>query len=133
MYVSASIQKKCVTQNICFHIRYASSAFFWLSTLLLICLHILSNESRLPYSRKYWRGIKFGGLAVCEQTAKLKSANFYSRVITSFIRYIPKRENRQIKIRQFRFSTIFAQSAKYNSRQYFRLYGMCETYVASLR
>ena len=36
----------------------------------------------VPYSRKYWRGIKFGGLAVCEQTAKLKSANFYSRVIT---------------------------------------------------
>ena len=36
----------------------------------------------IPYSRKYWRGIKFGRLAVCELTAKLKSVNFYSRVRT---------------------------------------------------
>ena len=54
----------------------------------------------VPYSRKYWRGIKFGGSAVCEQTAKLKSANFYYHVIYS----LPRHENRQIKIRQFRFS-----------------------------
>ena len=38
----------------------------------------------VPYSRKYWRGIKFGGLMVCEQTAKLKSANY---IYPSFIRY----------------------------------------------
>ena len=31
----------------------------------------------IPYSRKIWRGIKFGGLAVCLRTAKLKSANFF--------------------------------------------------------
>ena len=31
---------------------------------------------------------------------------------------------RQIKIRQFRLSTIFAQTAKYHSRQYFRLCGI---------
>ena len=30
----------------------------------------------IPYSRKFWRGIKFGGLAVCVNTAKLKSAKF---------------------------------------------------------
>ena len=30
----------------------------------------------------------------------------------------------KLKIRQFRFSTIFAQSTKYNSRQYFQLYGI---------
>ena len=35
----------------------------------------------VQFSRKYWRGIKFGGLAVCEQTAELKSGNFYSCVI----------------------------------------------------
>ncbi|MCG8621854.1 MAG: hypothetical protein MJE68_07650 [Proteobacteria bacterium] len=29
---------------------------------------------KLPYSRKIWRGIKFGGLAVYITTAKLKSA-----------------------------------------------------------
>ena len=42
----------------------------------------------------------------------------------SVIYSLPKCENRQIKIRQFRFLTLFAQSAKYNSRQYFRLYGI---------
>ena len=31
-----------------------------------------------PYiSLKYWWGIKFGVLAVCKQTAKLKSVNFF--------------------------------------------------------
>ena len=33
--------------------------------------------SLIPYSRKIWRGIKFGGLAVCVKTAKLKSAKFF--------------------------------------------------------
>ena len=58
------------------------------------------------------------------------------------------RADRQIKIRQFLFSrnnvtyrnaktaklksTIFAQSAKYNSRQYFRLYGMCCVILSSV-
>ena len=33
----------------------------------------------IPYSRKIWQGIKFGGLAihVCIKTTKLKSANFF--------------------------------------------------------
>ena len=35
----------------------------------------------IPYSWKYWRGIKFGGLAVYITTAKLKSAKIsYSRI-----------------------------------------------------
>ena len=41
--------------------------------LIDIQLHVVCCE--LPYSRKYWRGIKFGGLAVWFATAKLKSAN----------------------------------------------------------
>ena len=32
----------------------------------------------IPYSWKIWRGIKFGGLAVCLSTAKLKSAKLFS-------------------------------------------------------
>ena len=35
------------------------------------------RELNIPYSRKIWRGIKFGGLAVCVKTAKLKSAKFF--------------------------------------------------------
>ena len=35
----------------------------------------------IPYSRKIWRGIKFGGLAVYITTAKLKSAKIsYSHI-----------------------------------------------------
>ena len=30
------------------------------------------------YSQKIWRGIKFGGLAVLGETAKLKSAKIYN-------------------------------------------------------
>ena len=37
---------------------------------------VASVDNVILYSWKYWRGIKFGGLAVCEQTTKLKSANF---------------------------------------------------------
>ena len=33
--------------------------------------------SIIPYSRKIWRGIKFGGLAVCVKTAKLKSTKIF--------------------------------------------------------
>ena len=33
------------------------------------------KERGIPYSRKIWRGFKFGGLAVGVETAKLKSAN----------------------------------------------------------
>ena len=68
---------------------YISYAYIVLQLILYIYIYIL------PYRRKYWRGIKFGRLA-----AKLKSANFYSRVIY----LLPKHENRQIKICQFRFS-----------------------------
>ena len=31
----------------------------------------------IPYSRKFWWGIKFGGLAMAPSTAKLKSAIFF--------------------------------------------------------
>ena len=40
------------------------------------CFHkFLTAISDLSHSRKIWRGIKFGGLAVCLATAKLKSAS----------------------------------------------------------
>ena len=39
--------------------------------ILIFVVHIL-------YSQKIWRGIKFGGLAVLGETAKLKSAKIYT-------------------------------------------------------
>ena len=58
-------------------------------------------EDHIPYSQKIWPGIKFGSLAVClatAKTAKFKSANIFAMVI-------------------------WGPTAKFNSRQYFRLYG----------
>ena len=37
---------------------------------------MVSHNLNIPYSRKIWRGIKFGGLVVYVKTAKLKSAKF---------------------------------------------------------
>ena len=36
----------------------------------------MAREMQIPYSRKYWRSIKFGGLAVGEATVKFKSVKF---------------------------------------------------------
>ena len=75
----------------------------------------------LPYSQKIWRGIKFGGLAVCLVTAKFKIRQYF---ILAYIRMaIPYR------IAKFKSANIFAiaiwgPTAKFNSRQYFQLYGM---------
>ena len=54
----------------------------------------ISTPQKLPairyYSRKIWRGIKFGGLAVCVKTAKLKSAKiFYTCMYIWRYRTIP--------------------------------------------
>ena len=40
-----------------------------------------ASDTCIPYSRKIWRGTKFGGLAVYITTAKLKSAKIsYSHI-----------------------------------------------------
>ena len=54
-------------------------------------------ENVLPYSRKIWRGIKFGGLAVFTTTAKLKSAKIsYSHIYIWRSRTEPPNLNPQI-------------------------------------
>ena len=73
----------------------------------------------LPYSRKYWRGIIFGGLAVSCQTASIKSAN----IMPTHGEGVAIVRNRQIYICQLQFSSFSEQSAKYYSRHYIRLYG----------
>ena len=73
------------------------------------------------YSRKIWRGIKFGGLAVYMTTAKLKSAK---------ISYLHIYIHMAIPYRTAKFKSantlaiaILDSTAKFNSRQYFQLYG----------
>ena len=43
----------------------------------------ICTYNNIPYSRKIWRGIKFGGLAVYITTAKIKNpSKFPSRIYT---------------------------------------------------
>ena len=94
----------------------------------------------IPYSWKIWRGIKFGGLAVCLATAKLKFANIsylhqeYSIIIEPTFSIIYSclhiiRVAIPYRTAKFKSANIFAMAirsptAKFNSRQYFRVYGI---------
>ena len=79
-----------------------------------------NSRQYLPYSQKIWRGIKFGGLAVYITIAKLKICqNFLLSCIRMAIPYlIAKFKSANILI-----IAIWGSTAKFNSRQYFRLYG----------
>ena len=77
----------------------------------------------IPYSRKIWQGIKFGSLAVhvCVKTAKLKSANFFLRV---HVRMVIPYHTAKFKSTNDVKNVVLGQTAKFNDRQYFRLYGI---------
>ena len=74
----------------------------------------------IPYSWKIWWGIKFGGLAVCLATAKLKLAN--TIFILAYIRMAIPYQMAKFNIFS-RAIQIQGPTAKFNSHQYFRLYG----------
>ena len=54
-------------------------------------------KNGIPYSRKIWWGIKFGGLAVYHNNRQLKSA----KISYSHIYVWQSRTESQIKIRQY--------------------------------
>ena len=74
----------------------------------------------IPYSWKIWRGIKFDGLAVRAYNRQIKIRQYFLHAyIRMAILY---------RAAKFKSANIFAradsrQSAKFNSRQIFRLYG----------
>ena len=73
------------------------------------------------YSQKIWRGIKFGGLAVYITTAKLKSAKIsYSHIYV----WRSRTEPPKFKSANILLIAIWGSTAKFNVRQYFRLYGI---------
>ena len=75
----------------------------------------------IPYSWKIWRGIKLGSLAVYITTAKLKSAKMsYLHIIIRMA--IPYR-TAKFKFANILATAILGSITKFNSRQYFRLYG----------
>ena len=63
---------------------------------------------------------KFGGLAVCVKTAKLKSAKILLRV---HVRMAIPYHTAKFKSTNGVKNVIFGQIAKFNDRQYFQLYG----------
>ena len=90
--------------------------------LLTTTVHYCWIQHIILYSRKIWRRIKFGSLAVYITTAKLKSAKIsYSHIYVWRSRTEPPNLNPPI------FS-ISCSTAKFNARQYFRLYGTVSEY-----
>ena len=87
----------------------------------------------IPYSRKYWWSIKFGGLAVGEVTVKFKSVKFkYDlRDIRIILRVRVRAYYMYGTTAKFKPANIFIsaardQTAKFKDCQYFQLYGMCQ-------
>ena len=79
----------------------------------------------LPYSRKFWRGIKFGGLAVCLCNHQIKICQYF--LLAYICMAIPYWTTK------FKSANIFAMAilgptGKLNSCQYFRLYGIYSWY-----
>ena len=74
----------------------------------------------IPYSRKIWRGIKFGGLAVYYYNRQIKiRQNFLLAYICMAIPY----RTAKFKSANILSIAILGSTAKFNARQYFRLYG----------
>ena len=96
-----------------------------LSDVARTIMIVICFNQAIPYSRKYWRGTNFFELPICPRIGNIKSARFsfwvrfHERVVSyghTKIALIAKVGYRQSR-------GFFNQIAKYNSRQYFRLYG----------
>ena len=78
-------------------------------------------EDRIPYSRKIWRGIKFGGLVVCSSNCQIKIRQNF--LLAYICMAIPYRTANFKSANKFAMA-IWEPTAKFNSHQYFWLYGM---------
>ena len=78
-----------------------------------------SHSNVIPYSWKIWRGIKFGGLAVYLNNRQIKiRQNFLLAYKRTAIPY----QTAKLKSANTFAMAIWDPTAKFNSRQYFRLY-----------
>ena len=78
----------------------------------------------IPYSRKYWRSIKFGGLAVGEATVKFRSVKFKCDLRECVRAYYMYGTTAKFKSANIFISAARDQTAKFKDRQYFWLYGI---------
>ena len=76
----------------------------------------------LPYSRKIWRGIKFGGLAVSLRNRQIK---IRQNLLLAYIPMAIPYQTAKFKSTNTFAMAIWDPTAKFNSRQYFRLYSIC--------
>ena len=79
------------------------------------------HRDSLPYSRKFWRGIKFGGLVVNLCNRQIKIHQYF---ILTYIHVAIQYRTAKFKSANIFAMTIWGPTAKFNSRQYFPLYGM---------
>ena len=75
----------------------------------------------LPYSSKIWRGIKFGGLAVYYYNCQIKIRQHF---LLAYIHMAIPYRTAKFKSANILSIAILGSTAKFNARQYFRLYGM---------
>ena len=78
-------------------------------------------RAHIPYSRKIWRGIKFGCLAVYYYNRQIKIRQNF---LLAYIRMAIPYRTAKFKSANILSIAILGSTAKFNARQYFRLYGI---------
>ena len=76
----------------------------------------------IPYSRKIWRGIKFGGLADCLRNHQIKTCQNF--LLVYIYVWWSRTEQPNLNPPIPFVMAIWDPTAKFNSHQYFRLYGI---------
>ena len=106
------------------NLKFRANGYGLVDELLINRYLDYETKSIIPYSRKIWWGIKFGDLAVYVITVKLKFAKIsYSHICVWRSCTEPPNLNPLYNILAI---AILGSTAKFNSRQYFRLYGIIE-------
>ena len=118
------------------HVNHHANTYSIYNVLLLALSFLLCHvvqcqrQNKLLYSRKYWRSIKFGGLAVGEATVKFKSVKFKCDLRVRVRAYYMYGTTTKFKSTDIFISAAQDQTAKFKDRQYFRLYGIVFSYFA---
>ena len=79
---------------------------------------------RVPYSWKIWRGIKFEGLVVPPYNHQIKIRQIF---FCAYVRMAIPYRTAKLKSANIFVMSVWDQTAKFNSCQYFRLYGILLT------
>ena len=90
------------------------------STYMYMYMYIIIQHTYIPYSRKIWWGIKFGGLAVYYYNRQIKFRQIF---LLAYIRMAIPYRTAKFKSANILSIAILGSTAKFNARQYFRLYG----------